>query len=156
MQDLVGHCDLAQVVNASSEPDQLDLALRQPHRARDAHRMVGHALRMLAGIRVATVDDVRHRLHRGDRLLPELQGSCERDLDCGDRDHHRDRQPRPLDGQHGQEVTRYVESRGLLELRGGNLSPDLDRVALVVQARRDGDEGCARRVHDPSGEDGTR
>src|SRR4029077_8380600 len=58
VEDLIRNGDLAEVMDACGEADQLDLAVWEAQSTRDPHRMIGDALRMLKGIRVAAVDDV--------------------------------------------------------------------------------------------------
>src|SRR5262249_61767873 len=57
-QDLLGNCELAEVVQARGEPRQLDLPLVEPEAAADARCKLADALRMTARARIARV----HRL----------------------------------------------------------------------------------------------
>src|SRR5207253_3993486 len=60
-QDFLRDAELADVVEAAGETNEVDLLLVEAQAQRDPGREVGHALRMAAGVRVAGVDRLRER-----------------------------------------------------------------------------------------------
>src|SRR5207248_1342221 len=58
-QDLLGDRELAEIVQAAREADQLDLRVVDAETPRDPSGHLAHALRMTAGVHVARVDRLR-------------------------------------------------------------------------------------------------
>ena len=75
-------------------PDEVDLHLVEAHRAREALRVIGDALRMTVGVPVPLLDEPRQGMRRLLRLRLQARGVAQADEHerrWGDEEHERER-----------------------------------------------------------------